>query len=163
MAVLSSAAGELFFQAFEPQTQNRFVVVMDGIASYMIKSFKAPTYTSEINVLDHINKKRKLKGKSDWADITMNLYNPIVPSGAQAVMEWVRLHHESVTGRDGYADFYKKDLTVQGLGPVGDIITEWVIKGAVVSNADFGQYDWSVGAPIEINITMAIDYAIHNF
>lgn len=163
MAVLSSAAGELFFQAFEPQVSNRFVLIMDGIPSYLIKSFKAPVYTSEINVLDHINIKRKLKGKSDWSDTTMTLYNPIVPSGAQAVMEWVRLHHESVTGRDGYADFYKKDLTLQILGPVGDIISEWVIKGGVISNSDFGQHDWSNGAPTEISVTIAMDYAIHNF
>jgi hypothetical protein len=27
-------------------------------------------------------------------------------------MEWVRLHHESATGRDGYSDFYKKDLSL---------------------------------------------------
>ncbi len=39
------------------------------------------------------------------------------PSGAQSVMEWARLAHESVTGRDGYSDFYKKDLTLDILGP----------------------------------------------
>ena len=59
---------------------------------------------------------------------TMTLYDPITPSGAQAVMEWIRLHHESVTGRDGYSDFYKKDLTINVLGPVGDIVSEWIIK-----------------------------------
>ncbi len=39
-------------------------------------------------------------------------------------MEWIRLGHESVTGRDGYSDFYKKDLTVNVLGPVGDKVEE---------------------------------------
>jgi hypothetical protein len=41
---------------------------------------------------------------------SMTLYDAIVPSGAQAVMEWVRLHHESATGRDGYSSFYKKEI-----------------------------------------------------
>jgi hypothetical protein len=50
-------------------------------------------------------------------------------------MEWVRLHHESVTGRDGYSDFYKKDLTFNVLGPVGDIVSEWVIKGALIDRS----------------------------
>jgi hypothetical protein len=72
----------------------------------------------------------------------MTLFDPITPSGAQAVMEWVRLHHESVTGRDGYSDFYKKDLTINILGPVGDIVSEWVIKGAFIVNASFGEYSW---------------------
>ena len=44
-------------------------------------------------------------------------------------MEWVRLHHESVTGRDGYSDFYKKDITFNSLGPVGDKVEEWTLKG----------------------------------
>ena len=60
MAVLSSAAGELFFQAFEPKVANRFVLVMDGIPSYLIKGFKAPTYSAGTVVMDHINIKRKL-------------------------------------------------------------------------------------------------------
>ncbi len=163
MAVLSSAAGELFFQAFEPKVANRFVLVMDGIPSYLVKNFKAPTYTANPVVLDHINIKRKLKGKADWSDINFNLYDPITPSGAQSVMEWVRLHHESVTGRDGYSDFYKKDLTLQTLGPIGDIVSEWVIKGASVVSADFGQFDWSTDTPLEIAVTVQMDYCVLNF
>ena len=62
----------------------------------------------------------------------MTLFDAITPSGAQSVMEWVRLHHESVTGRDGYSDFYKKDMTVNVLGPVGDVVSEWIIKGALL-------------------------------
>ena len=57
-------------------------------------------------------------------------------------MNLVRLHHESVTGMDGYSDFYKKDLTVNVLGPVGDIVSEWVIKGALITEATFGDYNW---------------------
>jgi hypothetical protein len=163
MAVLSSASGELFFQAFEPKVANRFVLVMDGIPSYLVKGIKAPTYTAGTIVMDHINIKRKLKGKADWSQMAFTMYDPITPSGAQSVMEWVRLHHESVTGRDGYSDFYKKDLTIQTLGPVGDIVSEWVIKGAFISNADFGQYDWATETPIEISVEVQMDYCILNF
>jgi len=163
MAVLSSASGELFFQAFEPKVANRFVLVMDGIPSYLVKGIKAPTYTAGTIVMDHINIKRKLKGKADWSQMAFTMYDPITPSGAQSVMEWVRLHHESVTGRDGYSDFYKKDLTLQTLGPVGDIVSEWVIKGAFISNADFGQYTWETETPIEISVEVQMDYCILNF
>ena len=163
MAVLSSAAGELFFQSFEPQVQNRFVCIMDGIPSYLIKNFKAPTYTSGEIVLDHINIKRKLKGKADWSSCGLELYNPIVPSGTQAVMEWVRLHHESVTGRDGYADFYKKDIVIQSLGPIGDVIGEWILKGAFLTQADYGQWDWAQESFMTISCTVSMDYCVNNF
>jgi hypothetical protein len=94
----------------------------------------------------------------------MTLFDPITPSGAQAVMEWVRLHHESVTGRDGYSDFYKKDLTIDVLGPVGDIVSEWVIKGAFIKGGNFGDYDWDTAdQAVNITLNLGMDYCVLNF
>ena len=103
---------ELFFTAFEPKMKNRFILYMDGIPSYLVKKAVRPTIKQDSKPLDHINVQRYVKGKTTWGSMQLELYDPIVPSGAQAVMEWVRLHHESVTGRDGYLEFYKKDLTL---------------------------------------------------
>ena len=162
MAVLDP--NEIFFTAFEPKQANRFILYMDGIPSFMIKKTAAVTLTQGVVTLDHINVERKVKGKSKWGDVSLSLYDPITPSGAQAMMEWVRLHHESVTGRDGYSDFYKKDLTINVLGPVGDIVSEWVLKGAFIIDANFGDYDWaSADTATELTMTVAIDYAVLNF
>jgi hypothetical protein len=162
MAVLDP--NEIFFTAFEPKQQNRFIMYVDGIPAYLIKGVSAVTLTQEEVVLNHINVLRKVKGKSKWSNITMTLFDPVTPSGAQAVMEWVRLHHESVTGRDGYSDFYKKDLTIDVLGPVGDIVSEWIIKGALIVNANFGEYNWDTDAAAQnITLEVAMDYCILNF
>ena len=119
---------DMFYTNFEPKMKNRYIMEIDGIASYLIKTANRPSITFEPVVLDHINVKRKLKGKGEWQDIEITLYDPIVPSGAQQVMEWVRTSHESITGRDGYADFYKKDIDIYMLGPVGDKIENWKLK-----------------------------------
>ena len=162
MAVLDP--NEIFFTAFEPKQQNRFIMYIDGIPSYTIKAAGAVEVTQDEVVLNHINVYRKVKGKSKWSDLTMTLFDPITPSGAQAVMEWVRLHHESVTGRDGYSDFYKKDLTIDILGPVGDIVSEWVIKGAFIVNANFGEYNWdNESAAQSLTVEVAMDYCVLNF
>ena len=162
MAVLDP--NEIFFTAFEPKQANRFILYMDGIPSFMIKGMSAVTLAQGVVTLNHINVERKIKGKSAWQNITMTLFDPITPSGAQAVMEWVRLHHESVTGRDGYSDFYKKDLTIDVLGPVGDIVSEWILKGAFVVNTNFGEYNWdTVDTAINLSVEMSIDYAVLNF
>ena len=161
MAILSSA--DMFYTAYEPKLQNRFIFYIDGIPAYLIKSADKPKYTAEEVVLDHINVKRKVKGKSDWSPISCTLYDPVTPSGAQAVMEWVRLHHESVTGRDGYSDFYKKEVKFNTLGPVGDVVEEWICKGAYITNAEFGNGDWTSSSPMEISLTISMDYAILNY
>ena len=162
MAVLDP--NEIFFTAFEPKQKNRFILYVDGIPSYQIKGVGAVTLEQGVVTLNHINVERKVKGKSRWNDISMTLFDPITPSGAQAVMEWVRLHHESVTGRDGYSDFYKKDLTIDVLGPVGDIVSEWILKGAFISNANFGDFNWDTENEAQnIELTLSIDYAVLNF
>jgi len=133
---------------------------INGIESYIIKTASRPTFTSEIVELDHINVKRKIKGKSTWDDINITLYDPIVPSGAQQVMEWIRSSHESLTGRDGYAAFYKKDITFYLLGPVGDKVEQWTLKGAFITSANFGELDWASNDPLSIELTLTYDYAI---
>ena len=161
MAVLDP--NEIMFTAFEPKVQNRFIMYIEGVPAYLIKSATAPGFEAGEIILDHINVYRKVKGKVRWNDMTLNLYDPVTPSGAQAVMEWARLAHESVTGRDGYSDFYKKDITLDILGPVGDVIGEWIVKGAYVKTANFGEYDWANDSAINLNVTIAMDYCILNF
>ena len=151
---------DMFYTNFEPKMQNRYIMEIDGIASYLIKVANRPTINFETVTLDHINVKRKLKGKGEWQDISITLFDPIVPSGAQQVMEWVRTSHESITGRDGYADFYKKDIDIYMLGPVGDKIENWKIKGAFIQSANFGGLDWSSNEPAQIELNIAYDYAI---
>jgi hypothetical protein len=162
MAILNP--NEIMFTAFEPKVANRFILYVDGIPAYLIRKASAPGFEANEIILDHINVYRKVKGKIRWNDMTLELYDPIAPSGTQAVMEWARLAHESVTGRDGYSDFYKKDLSLNILGPVGDVVGEWIIKGAFVKSANFGEYDWSSGeAAANISMTIAMDYCIANF
>jgi hypothetical protein len=162
MAVLNP--NEIFFTAFEPKVKNRFIMYVDGIPSYVIKKIGPVGVDMGEIKLNHINIYRKIKGRAQWDDIEMILHDPITPSGAQAVMEWVRLHHESVTGRDGYSDFYKKDVTINILGPVGDIVSEWIIKGAFIKKASFGDYSWDEDAAAqELTVSLGMDYCILNF
>ena len=153
----------MMFTAFEPKLQNRFIMYIDGIPAFLVKKVGRPNIQFNDVTLEHINIKRKIKGKANWEDITCDLYDPVTPSGAQAVMEWVRLSHESVTGRDGYSDFYKKDIRINALGHVGDIVEEWILKGAYVTTSKFGDMDLTSETPANIILTILMDYAILNY
>ena len=162
MAVLNP--NEIFFTAFEPKQANRFILFVDGFPSYIMKGVSAVSVSQGSVPLNHINVQRYVKGKTVWNTIDFTLFDPITPSGAQAVMEWVRLHHESVTGRDGYSDFYKKDLTINVLGPVGDIVSEWVVKGSFIKSADFGEYNWDNDTAAQsLSLSIGMDYCVLNF
>ena len=91
--------GDMMFTSFEPKMKNRYYMEFKGtgIPAFMVKTGNRPQLNFEKVTIDHINVKRQLKGKGEWQDLTITLYDPFVPSAAQYVMEWVRLSHESIT------------------------------------------------------------------
>ena len=154
---------DIMFTPFEPKLKNRFIMQIDGINAYLIKSMNRPSIESDEVVLEHMNVTRYVKGKSRWQPLEIMLYDPVVPSAAQQVIEWVRLHHESVTGRDGYSDFYKKNITFNLVGPVGDVVEEWELVGAYIATANFGELDFTASEPVDITLTLRYDYAVLKF
>ena len=161
MAILDP--NEIFYTAFEPKQTNRFILYIDGIPSYMIKGMGAVTLSQTAVALNHINIQRYVKGKTTWGTIQFTLFDPITPSGAQAVMEWVRLHHESATGRDGYSSFYKKRVVIHQLSPLGEVIEEWILNGAFITESNFGSLDWGSEEVVNIEMTLRYDWAFLNF
>jgi hypothetical protein len=149
--------------SWEPKKGHQFVMAINGIPAYLIKASAKPSLSNGEITLDHINVQRYVKGKTVWNNISVTLYDPIVPSGAQAVMEWVRLHHESATGRDGYSSFYKKEVKLRQLSPLGEIIEEWVLNGAFIVDSNFGSLDWSSEDVMTIEMTLRYDWAFLNF
>ena len=157
------AAEEIMFRAFEPKLKNRYSMNLNGLPAFLVKTMARPSISFEEVELHHMNVKRYVHGKATWEPIEVTLYDPVVPSAAQGVMEWIRLHHESVTGRDGYSDFYKKDIGFQVLGPVGDVVEEWLLKGAFIQAANFNYLSFDSSEPVDIALTLRYDYAILQF
>ena len=156
-------SSKIFYTPYEPKLKNRFIMEIGGIPAFTIKTAQRPQITFEKVELEHMNITRNVKGKGKWQELGITLYDPIVPSAAASVMEWVRLHHESATGRDGYQDFYKKNCTFKVLGPVGDIIEKWTLYGTWIQDATFGDLDFTDSNPVEIALILTYDYAILEF
>ena len=91
------------------------------------------------------------------------LYDLLVELSKVDGIEWIRLHHESATGRDGYQDFYKKNINFKVLGPVGDIVEKWTLYGTYIQDATFGDLDFTTSDPVEITLQLKYDYAILEF
>ena len=116
---------------FEPKRNYRWVLAIEGIDSFLAKTTKRPDFTLTDKKIDFINSYRKVSGKLDMGDISVQLHDPIAPSGAQQVMEWIRTHYESVSGRAGYADFYKRDIQLKLLDPIGTVVESYSSRDAI--------------------------------
>jgi len=149
---------------FEPKFKNRFILAIEGIDSFLVKSTKRPTASIESETINWINSYRKIsKGKVMWDSISLELHDPIAPSGAQQITEWLRTVNETVSGRSGYADFYKRDLQIKVLDPTNTVIELWDIKGAFPTNVDFGSLGTDDNAIMTISVTLEVDNCVLQF
>lgn len=151
--------------AYEPKRKNRWLFQFDDdtIPTFIARTASKPSLSIEPIVIDYMNSKRYIAGKPEWNTLTLGLYDPIAPSASQKVMEWVRLSHEFISGRAGYAAFYKKDFSLQSLDPVGAAVEKWSIQGAWITEATFGDLDHASAEPQQIDVTLRFDKAILNY
>ena len=138
---------------FEPKRNNHWHLAIEGIDAVLLKTAARPKISNDPITIDWINAKRYVAGKSEFGTMAITLNDAIAPSAAQQVMEWLRLVYESVSARGGYADFYKRDIQLKMLDPVGNVIELWDIKGAFPVDIDWGSgLDYASGDAIEIAV-----------
>ena len=140
---------------FQPIAKRQFILAIEGIDAFLVKTASRPTYTTEEVAINWINTTRYIAGKTTFGTIG--------PSGTQQVMEWLRLCYESVSGRSGYADFYKRDIQLRMLDPVGTVIQLWDIKGAWITEANFNDVTYEGSDQTEISLTLRFDNAVLQF
>jgi len=148
---------------YEPKKQNRFILRFPsslGINEWFVISSSRPKITIGEVEIPFLNTSTFVAGRFNWESIDVTFKDPIGPSAAQALMEWVRLHAESVTGRMGYAAGYKKDIELEMLDPTGVVVEKWILQGTFLTNADFGSLDYSSEDIAEITVTLRPDRCI---
>lgn len=148
---------------FEPLRKNRWILMIEGIDAYLLKTAARPTITTEEVPMPFINSHRYLAGKTTFGDVAITLHDPIAPSASQQVMEWLRLHYESVSGRAGYADFYKRDVQLKMLDPIGTVVSLWDGKGVWIKESNFGELSYDDHTGVEISVVLRADSWILQF
>ncbi len=154
------SVGDMLPNKFEPKRKFRWVFAIEGIDAFLMKSAARPSVTIGETTIEYINRRRYLAGKLTYESLSVTLYDPIAPSGAQQVMEWIRTHSETVSGRGGYADFYKRDCQLKMLDPVGSVVELWDLKGCFLTAANFGDLDYGTEDATEIALTIRFDNCV---
>jgi len=155
------SVSEMLPNKFEPKRQFRWVFAIEGIDSFLMKTSARPQMNFQELAIPFINSYRYLSGRMQFQTMQITLYDPIAPSGAQQVMEWLRTHYESVSGRAGYADFYKRDIQLKMLDPIGTVVELWDIKGAMITTVNFQTLTYeNESAPVTVDLTLRYDNCV---
>ena len=148
---------------YEPKRKNRFILTFPsslGINSWYVESASRPTITIDKKEIKFLNTETYVSSTFKWGEITVKLRDPIGPSAAQAAMEWVRLHAESVTGRMGYAAGYKKDVDLEMLDPTGVAVEKWILQGCIITKAAFGEVSYTGDDIMTVDLSLQPDRCI---
>jgi hypothetical protein len=148
---------------YEPKKKNRWLIRFPadlGIQEWWLASASRPSIEQDEVEIPFLNTSTWVIGRFKWSSIDVTFRDPIGPSAAQAIMEWVRLHSESITGRQGYAAGYKKDVEIEMLDPTGVVIEKWVCQGTMLTNVGFGELSMDDDSIADITATLRFDRAI---
>jgi len=148
---------------YEPKRQNRFILRFPsdlGINEWFVESASRPTIKINEKEIEFLNTSTWVAGRFNWEQITVKFRDPIGPSASQALMEWVRLHAESVTGRMGYAAGYKRNVDLEMLDPTGVVVEKWILVNTMLTNVSFGNLAYNSDALAEITATLRPDRCI---
>lgn len=151
---------------YEPKRENRFYAEFPdelGIEVWKVQSFKRPTLEINSVEIPFINETNYVAGKYKWQQMDITFIDTIGPSTSTQLMEWVRLHAESLTGRMGYAAGYKKNINLKSLDPTGVEVEKWFIEQAMIVNVDFGNNDMASDELQMITVTIQPYRCIHNY
>ena len=148
---------------YEPKRENRWILRFPsslGINEWYVESTARPKLTIASTEIMFLNTSTYVAGRFKWEPISVKFRDPIGPSASQAIMEWIRLCAESVTGRMGYAAGYKKNIDLEMLDPTGVVVEKWIIEGAYLTGYDGGTLAYSSDAIAGISSTIQMDRCI---
>ena len=149
----------------EPKKQNRWLLRFPtdvGIQTWACKSVGAPKMNITKNEMKFLNTSTWVNGSYTWAEMPITVRDFIAPSTSQGLIEWLRLHAESVTGRMGYNVGSAKTITLEILDPTGVLISEWACVNCIIVNeVDFGgTLDYANDEVVELSFTIQPQYCV---
>jgi hypothetical protein len=143
---------------YEIMLTNRWILRFPsdvGIQTWSLISCGSPKMSLQKIDIAFLNTKTYVNGSYEWKEMAIKVRDFVAPSQGEALMEWVRLHAESATGRMGYNIGCAKNLELELLDPTGVAVSKWLIENAIVTGElDFGEFSYGDAKVREISFTI---------
>jgi hypothetical protein len=140
---------------YEPKRVNRFFAEFAdelGIEVWKVQKFKRPSMKINSVPIQFMNEQNYVAGRYTWDSLSLTFLDPIGPSTSQQLMEWVRLHAESLTGRMGYKAGYAKNILLKALDPTGIEVEKWFLEQCMIISIDFGENSYEDDALTNVTL-----------
>tara|TARA_R100001082_G_scaffold86955_2_gene53486 strand:+ start:386 stop:937 length:552 start_codon:yes stop_codon:yes gene_type:complete len=161
----------------EPKRQFRFILQLDGIDAFTIKSVKKPGFTISEYEHKYLNHTFYYPGRLTWNEIEFTLVDPVDPDMASALMNKLTLSGYQLPTDEQRAlqSTISKARAVGALGlvtikqlapPTGGgglgvekVVEQWELNNAWVRDVTFGDLSYDSEDATEISVTLRYDFA----
>lgn len=142
-----------------PIHTNRFFFTIDNdpTTKMLCKTAQRPTVNMTDIAIPHVNKTRYVKGKHTFEPLNITLHDYITPSVSQLCWEWLQMHNETFTGRDGYEAFYRRTCELEIVGGPGDVVSKYQYLNCFITNLTLGEFTWDGDEVQTIQMTIRYD------
>ncbi len=157
MALIDTS--NLISQAFQPKQKHRFLLSLDGIPSFLVRSIDKPKASNKEIEVPILNRVKYFKGRTTYSPVNIVVIDAIEPNMTNTLWEWQLRHSNPKLGVDGSKSFYEVgQIGVTQIGPAGQIINKWVYHNCFLTEIDFGGNDASADQISQINFTIRYEY-----
>jgi len=154
----------------EPKRPNRFLLYLNGIDTYNIKSVDKPSQAT--SVVEHKFGQHTFKwpGSVKWNDIKVSLVDAVNPSSTvRLVNALIQAGYKPPTSYENSLSFLSKAKTVIAIGTPKIVqldadanqLEEWTLKNAFIIDSNYGSLSYDDDNKLlDLSITIAYDYPI---
>ena len=162
----------------EPKRQHRWLLNLDGIDAFVIKTVQKPSFTVNEASHKYLNHTFYYPGRVEWSTINLTLVDPIDPDTSMMLYNKLRLSGYDVPDRllreplrPGLFTPSKAEATdalggkvkLRQIGTVDDVsnqvIEEWQLFNPWILDVNFGSLDYASTEMVEISMTLRYDFA----
>ncbi len=142
---------------YQPLSTNRFYLEFPtelNVEGIWVMSTGAPDIDIRHIPIPFFNTESTMATNYKWNPIDVEFLDVIAPSSSMKLMEWIRLHAESYTGRMGYDFGMKKDVYMTRCDGVGVPVQKWLWSQCSITKANFGGGQYGDGELVKPKLTL---------
>ena len=157
----------------EPKRGFRWLLYISGMPQFIVTKVKKPSFRIGSTPHQFLNYEFKYPGRVTWEDINFTVVDPADPDSAASLFNIlstagyvVPSEYKEATARtiskEGLVDALGSQIRIVQLGAEGDganPLEEWVIHNPQITNVNFGQLDYTQEGLLNIDVTVAYDWA----
>ncbi len=156
-------------QTLEPKRQFRWVLEINAIPKWMIKTVDKPVATISSQAHKFYGHTYNYPGTVTWNDINMTLIDPVSPDAVATMATILRQggYDPPISDSQNLISI-SKDSAVKSLGsvnivqksPEGNNIEQWTLTNPIFTSLDFGgNLSYDNEGLIELKVTVKYDWA----